>query len=523
MKAYGGNRYPFLYGLYAKADEKSAMEVLERLAERECVCFDEKASAAARRRMLKASAVLLFLSPAAVRDECILSDAALLSNAGVRTVAVYLEKTELPAGLSLLLGTTQGVSKYAMDGDAFYEKLLSAPALAALTVTDGQKLASKRAVTAIAFGAAAAVLVTVLTVMRAVDVFSTIGADTTLGRLGVSGNPKSITHIYLYGENLEDAYRKVSHTIDPDTGDAVLIFNDNLETTPYGTLSDITDFAQLVNLEELCVAGNDIKDITPLYGLDKLRLLDVSANDGVDLSGVGALTSLETLDIALCGSDIDPKELAALPNLKTLCLSADMRYIEDALPDAPFEIKYVEAGAYTYEDLKRASLDESVHIIRVMDGVTVPAGETVTIRKGVFLCCFVAEDEMTDIVFANNGTVEIAGCWEFGPSARENRGTVRILDGGVYSGGMCKTLTNGTFIIEKGGTFFLERGHNVRIDGGLFEIDGRFQLRDGGRFALDGGRAVNNGVIDFYSNARLDINTDLSALPGTGTYNDPGE
>ena len=86
MRSYQGNRYPFCYALFAKADRREAMAVLGAL-DRQGV---RVALPVRRNKKLirRAALVLLFLSPEAVQDRAVAAGVAQATAA-----AVYLART----------------------------------------------------------------------------------------------------------------------------------------------------------------------------------------------------------------------------------------------------------------------------------------------------------------------------------------------------------------------------------------------------------------------------------------------
>lgn len=93
----------------------------------------------------------------------------------------------------------------------------------------------------------------------------------------------------------------------------------NLEhVAAYGKeISDISDLAGLLRLEELYLMQNHIVDISPLQELNQLKYLRLDGNDIVDVSVIGSLKKLEKL--GLDDNQIsDFTVLAKLPALQDL-------------------------------------------------------------------------------------------------------------------------------------------------------------------------------------------------------------
>ena len=97
----------------------------------------------------------------------------------------------------------------------------------------------------------------------------------------------------------------------------------NLETLNIvsNKVSDLSPLAGLVNLKELIFSGTDVSDISPLGRLVNLKRIVTWGNPFSDLSPLTGLTKLERLDI--CGarlSEADLAPLAGLTGLKELYL-----------------------------------------------------------------------------------------------------------------------------------------------------------------------------------------------------------
>lgn len=433
----------------------------------------------------RSSAVLLFLSEKMMQDEKIRDLVSFASNQAKTIISIFLEETKLTPGMSMMLGQTQGVLKYQMDEKQFEEKLFESPILRDLQISEQQKTASKKAglfpIVAGALLIAAAVLFVIF------NPFSS--KDSLLSRLGITGNLKNISSIYVYGEEVRDDY-EVAQFILTDDGlnDLVLLEYDTYDT---GNIEDISDFAKMENLEELCLCANNITTIEPILGLQKLRLLDVSHNYGIDLSGIAALKNLEILNIA----ETDHEDLSIfyeLENLKTIYVTAGDYERFQNMPPHSFEVIAINTPVRTFEQLKAALNDPKVHNIQIMSSIQIPEEETITVREKVLLRGVSMEE---DIVFDNYGTIELYGGFEMGLARRNNYGTIIVKNGGAYTGGMCDTYNYGDFIIEEGGYQIMERGHEFQIDSGTYENRGMLIFGGGGDFRFNGGELINNGTI----------------------------
>ncbi|MBR5341901.1 MAG: leucine-rich repeat domain-containing protein [Erysipelotrichaceae bacterium] len=485
MQKYNGNSEPFLYGLFTKEDESEALKVLEDLSSRGYkLTYDEKKS---ENCIERAAAVLLFVSQKMIEDKKVYEEVSFASKINKTIISIFLEDTKLTPGLSMMLGQTQGIMKYQGE-EQFKEKLYSSPSLAHMQVTDKQKEAAKKQslFTGIAIGLAvlAAILFIVL------KPFSSSSA--LLDQLGISGNLNSIEKVYVYGENVNDKYEIAQFILTADgLNDKILL---NSMAYDIGSIEDISDFAKMSNLQELCISGNSIRTIEPILGLKKLRLLDISHNYGIDITGISALENLEVLNIAETEIE-DISELKQLKNLKTLYVSADYLSMQaEMIKEFAFEVKSIDVAVYSYEELKNALNNSEVHSARIMADLTIPEGETITINSNVLLRGSPLKDD-PEIVVDNYGTIIIYGGFEMGMCRRNNYGTIIVKDGGAYTGGMCDSITYGTFTIEKGGRQILERGQVFNIEDGEYTNNGKLMLRGGGEFHFNNGLFTNNGEI----------------------------
>ena len=98
--------------------------------------------------------------------------------------------------------------------------------------------------------------------------------------------------------------------------------NGVVEVTVMGQISDITPLAELTDLVNLTLGGNQISDIAPLATLTNLTFLNLCTNKISDLSPLVSLTNLDSLglDNNLI-SDLSP--LAKLPNLGFVSLHSN--------------------------------------------------------------------------------------------------------------------------------------------------------------------------------------------------------
>ena len=513
MDRYSGNKDPFVYVAYDKCDEARALETVKALGEKVRVYCAYSFSAKEQKILSKAAAVVPVVSEGSVRT--IEEAVAFAAGKGKDLLPVFLDNAELPAGLSMLLGTTQGVFRGAyMDEAEFAKALQSSPLLGSLRVTPEQTNAAKNA---IIIGVVAAVAVVAAVLLTVLNPFAAdkIDPESPLGKLGLSGNASKIKTVALYGDQLKDEFQtagvyQISSGIHETNVSEVLYLAGSDETVERGTLSDISDFAQLTNLEELSLCGNAVQDITPLLGLTKLKKLDLSAqhyndvlspeereNAALSLVGISRLTSLEYLDLSYC--NLGPEETRAqsgimelkdMPNFKTLVLERDSEYIADMLGDVNFEIVLRGTVVNDYEEMKAAAADKSCHSIYVnFDSVIdIPQGETFTLPAYVQL-------NGTNFELNNYGTFEIYGVIECGLDQETNYGTMIVKPGGCYVGGMSDLYNEGAFIIEEGGLQSLERGKLFEQRSGSYVNNGNVFIGVGGVMNINGGTAENNGVI----------------------------
>lgn len=521
MRKYCGNAKPYLFCFSAPADEKEAEGILCGLCEcGHALWHTSRMTAAEERRLKRAAALLLFLSPEAAAGGDVKRCVALANASGIPILCIHLRETALSPGLALQLGTIQGVLRQNCASDAaLLEKIGASPVLQALSVTDAQKKAAKRSVAGLIAGIAAVAALAVLCIaFNPFQYFTRIDPDSELGKLGLSGSPMAITELYVYGSRTRETY-SISQSI-VGIGEAeitgMLITDDTGERFENGTLSDLTDFSQLKNLEELCLAGNSIRDVTPLFVLEKLRRLDLTGNqlNGADISGLAALPALETLDLAY--TDIsDASALLGSASLKTLYLSSDMGEAAASVADADFELRYVDCAANDLAQLEAALTDGSIHRVNMAGQIVIPAGETLTVRENVQL-------GGVNGTLVNYGTLVICGALETGMEDKQNHGTIIIRDGGILSGGMGSLSSDGTVTIEAGGVYYLERGEWFVLQGGVFENGGYIRIQDGGQFRLNGGTLINTGLIELYTANAADTGGgfygDRDAVQGDGTF-----
>ena len=513
MRSYQGNRYPFCYALFARADRREAMAVLDALDRQGIrVALPARRS---KKTIRRAALTLLFLSPEAVQDRAVAAGVAQASAAGKTILTIYLKATELTPGLEMQLGQTQAIFKYREDSEAdFYRKLLGAPALRSLSVTPEQKQALRRRTLLWALCGGLTLALGLLVALNWKPIQARL-PNAPLRQLGVPLDFDSVETLYVYGETPLDTYAMPGYKLFADGENDYVRLGQRL--IPPGNIAALDDFALLRNLRELCLCNDPVESLAPLMSLTGLTLLDVSHDGELDLSGIEALSRLETLNLShdrLSGQEA----LSKLPSLKVLNLAytelADLRWLRDlpsletvyidaglltaaqALGETPFEIVCLDTPVYGYADLKAALEDPAVTDIRIMNGLTIPASAELVVRPEVALTGAGLEGDFT---VSNYGTLRLYGVWEMGLCTRINYGTVVVEPGGLYSGGMCDDITTGLFRIEAGGRQNLERGMNFSLSGGRYENEGDVYLRGGYQLRFLGGTVVNHGTLHLFS------------------------
>lgn len=513
MRSYQGNRYPFCYALFAKADRREAMAVLDAL-DRQGTRVALPAGRS-KKTIRRAALTLLFLSSEAVQDRAVAAGVAQASAAGKTILTIYLKATELTPGLEMQLGQTQAIFKYREDSEAdFYRKLLGAPALRSLSVTPEQKQALRRRTLLWALCGGLTLALGLLVALNWKPIQARL-PNAPLRQLGVPLDFDSVETLYVYGETPLDTYAMPGYKLFADGENDYVRLGQRL--IPPGNIAALDDFALLRNLRELCLCNDPVESLAPLMSLTGLTLLDVSHDGELDLSGIEALSRLETLNLShdrLLGQEAlsklpslkvlnlaytelaDLRWLRNLPSLETVYIDAGLLTAAQALGETPFEIVCLDTPVYGYADLKAALEDPAVTDIRIMNGLTIPASAELVVRPEVALTGAGLEGDFT---VSNYGTLRLYGVWEMGLCTRINYGTVVVEPGGLYSGGMCENITTGLFRIEAGGRQNLERGMNFSLSGGRYENEGDVYLRGGYQLRFLGGTVVNHGTLHLFS------------------------
>lgn len=508
MKSYCGNKEAFVFVCCAPCEAEAAREIASLLGTRTRFYLADAFGSRERRALKKAAAIVPVLSASSFDavSRVLADDAA----AGKALIPVFLDGTELPAGLRLLLGSTQGVRRDDYpSAEEFGKALCRSPALDALRVSEAQKRAGRRSVAAAIALALAAALFALLLILRPFSV-TRIDRSSTLGQLGLSGDPARIRTVALYGSELkkrfedEGVYLAIAGSWSL-RGQLYLPQAD--EQTPYGVLSDLSDFSQLTNLEELSVSGNAVSDISPLFTLKKLRKLDLSAQHydsipveerpeiGLTLQGIGALESLEVLFLNEneLSDEQDPtcglSALSELPAFRTLVLDHSQTALAEALGEVPYDIVFLGATVSDYEGFC-AALQTDCHQIYLSAGtrLEIPEGEELVVPKHLMV-------SGANVTIINRGTLRVYGWIECGLTEITNEGTIVLEAGGAFVGGMSDTVNRGSFLVEEGAWHIIERGQEFFQEEGVYRNRGTLVFGWGGTFYLRGGSAVNEGKL----------------------------
>ncbi len=501
MKTYCGNARPFLYTLFDAGDKAAAERIMEALAEKgHSLWFADGFSRAEEKRLSRASALLVLLSSRIAESERLKKAVSMATKADMPIISVFLEDTQLSPGLSMQLGTTQGILRQNFDEEsAFLEKLCASPVLDALAVTPKQKKAAKRATLSLAAGAVAVVaLVAALVLLNPLGKRSTgIPVEDYMEKLSTTASVQDITTLYVYGSTVCDTYSLSQLTHLPEQA---AIRMDNGELYQNSELTNAEDFTQFQNLTELCLTGSRITDFSPFAKLTKLKMLDLSCSEcfqDVDLTPLTLLPELETLNLAFTFIfDLTP--LRDCPALKTLYLSYSSEWAAQEAELENVEIIYLGGKASNFASLKAATEDPNIYSTFVTDSITIPAGETITLRKNAYM---VSDDLQRP--FVNRGELNIEGSFQLHSGAAVNYGTMHIKNGASLDlprigqqGEADDGLTNqGDLIIDRDGVMMILNTHLLSQNSGRLQNDGEIVMFESGTIAYNGGEIVNNGEI----------------------------
>ena len=491
---YCGNREAFLYVYLSRADESAGRALIDALLGAGHRLYVSSAFTAKDVRILKKAAVAILMMSSATVDE-LAPVVTAATKEDKPLIPVYLDSLTLPAGMRLLLGPKQAHARQSYaDDTAFAAGLLASPVLRELQVTPAQKRAARGLLIGAIALAAAGLAALLLTLGRSGAPTAGIAEGSLLSRLGLSGDASQIESVCLYGTALRGGFEEYGAQ---DLGSAAengapgIYLPEEDATEERGTLTDAADFAQLVNLKELALSGNAFEDLTPLWGLTGLRSLDLSCNLApISLEGISALTELETLNVAYCKLSGGLEELSQLPRLQTLTVSSD--YLDALAPLSARGVRVLCPSVVCpdWETLQTWAPYEHVYELILSGSVTIPEGETLTVRKNVRFSAELGSQ------LDNRGTVELFGTWEMGMTAKNNYGAVTVRPGGLYAGGMGNSRNYGDFTVDAGGTLEIERGEQFYLEGGTLTVDGALRVSGGGALHWNGGAVVNNGTIE---------------------------
>ncbi len=491
MKNYSGNREPFIFVFNTGESELSA-RVIDSMSAKRKIYVSGKFSAKTKRIIRKAAAVVLMITKENLATAEPLASYIVKINKDF--IPIYPEDLTLPAGMDMLISTKQALFMSAYPSlDELVKELDSAPALSDLSVTNLQKKAS---LTTIISGVALSLLIVgiaVFLVIRGNKGGRMIDPESALGQMGLTGDYSQIKEVYIYGEELRDAPEAGgAQELDLSVSDGKrgIHLSGSDEFLERGYINSAEDFTGFINIEELTISGNALEDISPLFELKKLKRLELSCNLGkLDLTGISALSELEYLDLGYSTINSGLDEIAGLTNLKTLIIASEYAIKIDGLSDSVYVV-CPQMKVSSWDELKAASEDPHVFELCLTGTTfTIPEGETLVVKRKVSLTSNNVE------TVENYGTIELYGIWEMGMVRKNNRGTVRIGEGGVYSCGMGDSYNYGAFIIEKGGTHELGRGEQFYQESGEYVVEGELVIGNGGQFYYRDGEIRNNGLI----------------------------
>ena len=416
--------------------------------------------------------------------------------------------------MSLLLGARQAIVKPAYADEAAYlEELKRTPVFSRLSLTPAQTAAAKKTTMLTIGFSVLAVLAVLFFVLRSLN--DNIARNSALGALGLSGRASEIHEVYVYGSQLTETMEEygaqaVSET--EENGRAGIYLPGTDTYAVYGSLSDASDFAQLVNLEALALSGNVLRDITPIMKLSKLKQLDLSCNRGtLSLAGIRSLRNLEMLNLAYCDLSDGLEDVLEMPALRRLIISDRYREELREAEGGSLEILYTEADVRDYEQLKQASESGCVYSITVHDTITIPAGEIITLRPHVSLLLEVGAS------LTNRGQMRIEGSLNGAGGDIRNFSEMVIGQTGRVTGGMGRIENYGSVDVEAGGVLALERGEQFLQYAGSFVNHGLLYLGYGGRFQWLAGDVTNDGAIQSESELGEVFTGDFTAIEGSGT------
>ena len=301
MEKYNGNQKGFIYvSCDAKDREAIFAKYLEPLA-KEGISFwwADDFDIKEEKTLARAKAVLLFLTKAYAKDKKLRDTVAAAVKRNKPLLCIYLEDIELDAALSMQTEAQQAlfVNKYKSD-EEFVKDLKKAAIFDSLEASEEQKGAQKsRTIAAVA----AAVIVLIAAIVIIKPLLSRSNDNNAMEVLELQGLSKedlaSVEELYVVGSEVMD-HDAAARYEDGDTSVIVYeVSDDETQTTPAGSISDLSGMGQLENLKVLQLSGQQLEEVGELGELQNLQALILSCNPLNSLDGAGNL-DLEVLDIS---------------------------------------------------------------------------------------------------------------------------------------------------------------------------------------------------------------------------------
>lgn len=301
MEKYNGNQKGFIYVSCNDANQKEVFEkYLEPLA-KEGISFwwADGFDSKEEKNLARASAALVFLTNDYVKEEKLRDTITASVKKNKPVLCVYLEDVELDATLSMQTEAQQAlfVNKFNND-EEFIEELKKAAIFDNLQVSEQQKKKQKNRTFA-AVAAAVIILIAAIVIIR--PLLSSGDGSNAMEALDLKGLSKedleAVEEIYVVGGEALDHDAAARY----EDGDKTVIVyeysDDDEETTPAGSIADLSGMDQLVNLTTLQLSGQQITSVADLGGLENLHTIILSCNPLESLDGIEDL-ELEVLDIS---------------------------------------------------------------------------------------------------------------------------------------------------------------------------------------------------------------------------------
>ena len=332
MESYYGNQHPYIYVVFP--DKYNIEDYLKNIAEsgiRFCVStgFNKKEE----RKIETAFSVLAFINRELVKDEHFRNIISSSVRYNKQLLIVYLENVTLDATLTMQTEAQQAlfINNY-QNKEEFLEVFSKSEIFNRVSLTAAQlKNQRLRSVSLFSLVALVGILL-FLFVLKPLLIPNT-GSE-TMASLGLQGLSKaeleSIRELRIVGNEVKDSF---VHGWYENNDRSLIIYDQEIdgdmvrqEAVAAGTISDISDLAQLKNLEVLQIEGQQIKDISPLFELKNLESLSLNCNPISSLEGIEKLQKLRWLDIA----STDVSDLSPIYKLNNLDgLQIDNTYVSD--------------------------------------------------------------------------------------------------------------------------------------------------------------------------------------------------